>query len=78
MYASLVTSSWVSLREGCELRHCVNDSESVDFIISGGSQLFEFECDHQVLRAFIALGQQALAEMGALRANEQLDGACAE
>jgi hypothetical protein len=57
MYASLLTSSSVSVREGCEVRYHVNDSDSVDFIISGGPQILELECQARALQWFVALGQ---------------------
>lgn len=65
MCANLITSSWVSIREGCELRYYVNDGDSVDFIISGDSQLFEFECQTAALRAFVDLAQRALHDLDA-------------
>jgi hypothetical protein len=66
MRANLLTCSSVSLHEGCELRYCVNDSDSVDFIISGDTQVFELECHARALQTLIELGQRALAEMSAL------------
>jgi hypothetical protein len=73
MHATLLTCSSVSLHEGCELRYSVNDSDSVDFIISGGAQTFELECQARALQVLVALGRQALAEMNALRDREQID-----
>jgi hypothetical protein len=74
MNTSLLTCSSVSLREGCELRYRVNDSDSIDFIISDDAQIFELECQARALQTLVALGLRALAEMSALRDREQLDG----
>ena len=71
MYANLVTNSWVSIRGGCQLRYCLYDDDSVDFMIEDGSQIFEFEYTADALREFIELAGTALAEMDRLRARER-------
>lgn len=71
MYANLITNSWVSIRDGCQLRYRVNDDDSVDFMIRDGSQVVEFEYAAGILREFVTLANGALAEMDDLRARAE-------
>jgi hypothetical protein len=73
MYANLITNSWVSIRDGCQLRYRVSEDDCVDFTVKDGVQIFEFEYHAEALRQFVELAVRALAEMDALRVGEPVE-----
>jgi hypothetical protein len=69
--SNLKISSYVTISEGCPMRFRVNSSDDVEFSFGDIRSPFEFVFDNEALRAYLALGAEALAEMEAMRNTEQ-------
>jgi hypothetical protein len=73
MFDSLVVNSWVGIHDGCAITHSVGGSDSTHFTATGNTQSFEFSFQSEALRRFVERGVEALAEMDALAAREDVE-----
>ncbi len=69
--SNLRVSSYVTITEGCPMRFRVNTSDDVEFSFGDVRSPFEFVFDNESLRAHVALAAEALAEMDALKEQEE-------
>jgi hypothetical protein len=60
----LMVSSYVTVRDGCPMRHRVV-KDTVEFTFGGFREPFEFAFDTGSLREFLRVGTAALGEMEA-------------
>lgn len=70
-YGTLEVTAWVAVHDGCQIRCTVNPGSGVSVTVAGtnrrrgpgGDDEFEFWFETGVLREFLALGADALAQL---------------
>jgi hypothetical protein len=74
MNSSLSAIISVVADEGCPIRYGVEGSSQANFLYGGNEpslQTFELSMHSEVLREFLVIGTEALAEMDAIYAKEE-------
>ncbi len=66
----LKVDSWVAVRNGCQMRCRVRDTDDVMFVVEDGGEDFEFVFDGDALRQFAHLCSGAIRELDALATTE--------